>query len=216
MFGAYWGSKIAPGLPRIVRRCSVDRPAVGARTVCLLADFPIDLVVNFFRLSSYYWDSLYSIFSGFGGLKKKLAGQFLSRRLRADDSDYNPATDSEAQSSAGGSVSLDTEGAPHSHPDYPIDITGWTYPKMRFSMAEYSSRRTVDQFSLPSDTNIQYFHTQLQFDVFWGTLMDIKFHKHQVLTKTTCRAKLLWKDYLLNSRLVVYMSPWVKELSSMN
>jgi hypothetical protein len=76
---------------------------------------------------------------------------------------------------------LDTKDAPHSHPDYPIDITGWTYPKMCFSMAEYSSRRTIDQFSLPSDTNIQYFHTQLQFDVFWGTLMDIKFHKHQVI-----------------------------------
>jgi hypothetical protein len=30
---------------------------------------------------------------------------------------------------------------------------------MRFSMAEYSSRRTMDQFSLLSDTNIQYFHT---------------------------------------------------------
>jgi hypothetical protein len=125
-----------------------------ARIVRLLADFRIDLVVNFFRLSSYYWDSLYSIFSGFGGLKKKLAGQFLSKCHHAHDSDYNPATDSEAQSSDGGSVSLDTEDAPHSHPDYPIDITGWTYPRMRFSMAEYSSRRTVDQFSLPNDTNI--------------------------------------------------------------
>jgi hypothetical protein len=105
----------------------------------------------------------------------------LSKRRRAHDSDCNPATDFEAQSSAGGSVSLDVEDAPYSHPDYPIDITGWTYPTMRFSMAEYSSKRTVDQFSLPDDTNIQYFHTQLQFDVFWGNLMDIKFHKHQVI-----------------------------------
>jgi hypothetical protein len=48
-------------------------------------------------------------------------------------------------------------------------------------MVEYSSRRTMYQYSLPSDTNIQYFHTQLQFDVFWGTLMDIKFHKRQVI-----------------------------------
>jgi hypothetical protein len=120
-------------------------------------------------------------FSGFSGLKKKLAGLFVSKPHRANDSDYNPATDSEAQSLAGGSVSLDTEDAPHSHPDYPIDITGWTYPRMRFSMVEYSSRRTVDQFSLPNDTNIQYFHTKLQFDVFWGTLMDIKFHKHHVI-----------------------------------
>jgi hypothetical protein len=132
-------------------------------------------------LSSYYWDSLYYVFSGFGGLKKKLAGWFISKRRRADDSNYNPATDSEAQSSAGGSVSLDTEDAPHSHLDYPIDITGWTYPRMRFSTAEYSSRRTVDQFSLPNDTNIQYFHTHLQFDVFWGTILYIKFYKHQVI-----------------------------------
>jgi hypothetical protein len=132
-----------------------------AWTVRLLADYPIDLVVIF---SGYYLiiGILYIMFfSVFGGLKKKLAGRFLSKRRRVDDSGYNPATDSEAQSSVGGSVSLDTEDAPHSHPDYPIDITGWTYPRMRFSMAEYSSRRTVDQFSSPSDTNIQYFRTQL-------------------------------------------------------
>jgi hypothetical protein len=118
-----------------------------ARTICLLADYPIDLSI-IFRLLSYYWDYLYSIFSGFGGLKKKLAGRFLSKRRRADDSEYNPTIDYEAQSSAGSSVSLDTEDALHSHPDYPIDITGWTYPKMRFSMAKYSSRRIMDQFSL--------------------------------------------------------------------
>ena len=56
----------------------------------------------------------------------------MSKRRWADDSDYNPATNSEAQSSAGGSVSLDTEDAPHSHLDYPIDITGWTYPGCDF------------------------------------------------------------------------------------
>jgi hypothetical protein len=37
------------------------------------------------------------------------------------------------------------------------------------------------QYSLPCDTNVQYFHTQLEFDVFWGTLMDTNFHKHQVV-----------------------------------
>jgi hypothetical protein len=114
----------------------------------------------------------------------KLIGRFKSKRPRADDADYNPTTDSEAQSSAGGSISMDTEDVPHAHPDYPIDITGWTYPKKRFSMAEYCSRRTVNQYDLPSDTNIQFFHTQLQFDVFWGTLMDTNFHKHQVIDWT--------------------------------
>jgi regulator of replication initiation timing len=76
---------------------------------------------------------------------------------------------------------MDTEDAPHAHPDFPIDNTEWTYHKRRFSMAEYCSRRTVNQYSLPSDTNIHYFHTQLQFDVFWGTLMGTNFHKHQVI-----------------------------------
>jgi hypothetical protein len=104
--------------------------------------------------------------SGLGGLRKKLDGRFKSNRPHADDGDSNPTTDSEAQSSAGGSVSMDKEDVLHAHSDYPIDITGWTYPKRRFSMAEYCSRRTVNQYDLPSDTNIQFFHTQLQFDVF--------------------------------------------------
>jgi hypothetical protein len=89
MFGAHWGSKIA-----LVYR----GPSAGvARTVRLLADYLIYLVVIF---SCYYLiiGILYIlIFSGFGGLKKKLAGRFLSKRRHADDSDYNPATDSEAQ-----------------------------------------------------------------------------------------------------------------------
>ena len=54
----------------------------------------------------------------------------------------------------GGTESMDAEDFLHAHPDYPIDIQGWTYPKRRFSMAEYCSRRTVNQYALPSDTNI--------------------------------------------------------------
>lgn len=79
------------------------------------------------------------------------------------------------------SVSMDTEDAPHSHPDFPVDITGRTYAKSRFSMAEYWSKRTVNQYNFPYDTNIHYFHTQLKFDVFWEILMDTDFHKHQVI-----------------------------------
>jgi hypothetical protein len=41
--------------------------------------------------------------SGLGGLHKKLAGRFKSKRPRANDADYTPTTDSKAQSSAGGS-----------------------------------------------------------------------------------------------------------------
>jgi hypothetical protein len=55
--------------------------------------------------------------SGLGGLKKKLAGRFQSKRRRVDAADYNPATDSKAQSSDGGNISMDKEDAPHAHPD---------------------------------------------------------------------------------------------------
>jgi hypothetical protein len=41
----------------------------------------------------------------------------MSKRHRADDTEYNPATDSEAQYLVGGNVSLDTEDAPHTHQD---------------------------------------------------------------------------------------------------
>jgi hypothetical protein len=54
---------------------------------------------------------------GLGGLRKKLAGSFKSKRPRADDVDYAPTTDSEAQSSARGTESMDTEDFPHIHPD---------------------------------------------------------------------------------------------------
>jgi hypothetical protein len=61
--------------------------------------------------------------SGLGGLHKKLVGRFKSKRPRADDADYTQTTNSEAQSSARGSESTDTEDIPHTHPDYLIDIT---------------------------------------------------------------------------------------------
>jgi hypothetical protein len=98
-------------------------------------------------------------YSGLGGLRKKLVRRFKSKRPRVDNVDYTPTTDSEAQSSARGSESMDAEDIPHTHPDYPIDITGWTFPKKRFSMAEYCSRRTVNQYTMPSDINVQFFHT---------------------------------------------------------
>jgi hypothetical protein len=63
-------------------------------------------------------------------------------------------------------------------------------------MAEYCSRRTVNQYALPSDTNIQFFHTQLQFDVFWGTLMDTNFHNHQVIDWTFMLGQLVMEDLI--------------------
>jgi hypothetical protein len=91
---------------------------------------------------------------------------------------------------------MDTEDIPHIHPDYQIDITGWTFSKRRFSMAEYCSRRTVIQYTLSSDTNVQFFHTQLQFDVFWGTLTYTNFHKHQVIDWSFMLGQSVMKDLI--------------------
>jgi hypothetical protein len=177
----FW--RVAPGRSRTVRLVGADRPGLWrgqsgllARTVRTLAEQCSSIPFycgDWYQLFIYGCLSHYC--SGLGGLRKKLAGRFKSKRPRGDDADYTPTTDSEAQSSAGGTESMDTEDFPHVHPDYPIDTTGWTYPKQRFSMAEYCSRRTVNQYTLPSDTNVLFFHTQLQFDVFLGHLGGYKF-----------------------------------------
>jgi hypothetical protein len=95
-----------------------------AWTVRPLTDYPISLDVIIFLSLSWYWDYLYCVFQWIWWSQEEAGRRFLSKHRRADDLDYNSATNSEAQSSAGGSVSLDTEDAPHSHPDYPIEITG--------------------------------------------------------------------------------------------
>jgi hypothetical protein len=48
----------------------------------------------------------------------------------------------------------------------PINIYRWTYPKRSFSMTEYSTLRSHNQYALENDTNVLFFHTQMQFDVF--------------------------------------------------
>jgi hypothetical protein len=39
-------------------------------------------------------------------------------------------------------------------------------------------------------------HTQLQFDVFWGTLMDTNFHKHQVIDWTFMLGQSVMEDLI--------------------
>ena len=130
IFGANWGLKFVPGQSWTVCQGGADRPAVVpglsgplARTVRTLADQPMHLAHDFQVIILWLLGFIIFYFSSFGGLKK-LACRFLSKHRRADETDYNPATDSEAQSLAGGSVSLDTKDVPHTHPDYPIDVTG--------------------------------------------------------------------------------------------
>jgi hypothetical protein len=89
-----------------------------------------------------------------------------SKRHRANDAYYDPAADTESYSSVGGNVSLEPEDDQQLHLVMEIDVTGWTYPWRRSSMEEFSSGRTVNQYILPSDINIKFLHTQLQFDVF--------------------------------------------------
>jgi hypothetical protein len=95
---------VAPGRSRTVRLVGTDRPGFWrglsghlARTVRTLTEQS-----SFIHL---YCGDVYQLFiygclshycSGFGGLRKKLAGRFKSKRPRGDDADYTPTTDSEA------------------------------------------------------------------------------------------------------------------------
>ena len=136
---------VAPGRSRTVRPVDADRPGLWrgqsgplARTVRTLAEhYHSILFISGDWYQLFIYGCLSHCCSGFGGLRKKLEGRFKSKRPRGDDDDYTPTTDSEAQSSAGGTESMDTEDFPHVHPDYFIDTSRWTYPKRRFSMAEY-------------------------------------------------------------------------------
>jgi hypothetical protein len=120
-----------PGQSRTVRLVGADRPGLWrgqsgplARTVRTRAEQCNSIPFycgDWYQLFIYGCLSHYC--SGFGGLRKKLAGRFKSKHPRGDDADYTPTTDSEAQSSAGGTESMDTEDFPHVHPDYPIDST---------------------------------------------------------------------------------------------
>jgi hypothetical protein len=87
-----WRGQSGP-LARTVRPSSADSPAPD-RNLHLLS-----LCCGVINNSSMVISHIYC--SGLGGLRKKLAGRFKSKRTRADDADYNPTTDLEAQASAG-------------------------------------------------------------------------------------------------------------------
>jgi hypothetical protein len=108
--------RVAPGRSWIVRLVGADRPDLWrgqsgplARTVRTLTEqcssilFIVVIGINYSSM-----DVCHIYCSGLGGLRKKLAGRFKSKRPRGDDADYTPTTDSEAQSSAGGTESMDT------------------------------------------------------------------------------------------------------------
>ena len=51
-------------------------------------------------------------------------------------------------------------------------------------MDEYATMRVIPQYDLENDTNILYFHTQVQFDAFWSVILHTNFHKHQTIDWT--------------------------------
>ena len=122
---------------------------------------------------------------GGGSSLKKLEAKFkksATKRPRRDDSDqdYDPDADSQAQSSEeGDEVSMEAENL--GAKDEAIDITGWAFPENRWSAEQYSAVRNPYQYALPRDTNILYFHTQVQFNAFWSHVRKTSIHVHKTI-----------------------------------
>ena len=95
---------VAPGRSRTVRPVDADRPGLWrgqsgplARTVRTLAEhYHSILFISGDWYQLFIYGRLSPCCSGFGGLRKKLAGRFKSKRPRGNDDDYTPTTDSEA------------------------------------------------------------------------------------------------------------------------
>jgi hypothetical protein len=119
------------------------------------------------------------------GMLKKLASKIKassSKRQRIDssnsdsDSDYHPSHDT-SQPSVDADVSVDQEP----QIDEALDISHWAFEEKRWNADQYNRMRNPNQYKEPRDTNIQYFHTQIQLDAFWSHIRHVNFHEHKTI-----------------------------------
>ena len=90
----------------------------------------------------------------------------------SDDVDYAPNVSEMAAASSVGDVGdesseEDTEGVDNDV----TDLMGLDLPSRQWTAESYANARAVDQFSLPRDTNILFFKTEVQKDVYFGHLI---------------------------------------------
>jgi hypothetical protein len=100
-----------------------------------------------------------------------------------NDDDYMPnASDLEAESSVRGagddSEMYEDNG---SDEDEILDLNGLNFPSRNWTAEKYSNARSRNQYNLARDTNVLFFHTQVQQDAFFGHMVKKTMFKHQTI-----------------------------------
>ena len=94
--------------------------------------------------------------------------------------DYTPNLSEMAAASSVGDVDNEsseeeTEGVE----DDVTDLMGLDLPSRQWTAESYANARAVDQFSSPRDTNILFFKTEVQKDVFKHKTIDLDYMRQQ-------------------------------------
>ena len=100
----------------------------------------------------------------------------------SNDMDYAPNLSEMTVASSVGDVGdesseEETEGVE----DDVIDLMGLDLPSRQWTAESYANARAVNQFSLPRDTNILFFKTEVQKDAYFGHPVKKNVFKHQTI-----------------------------------
>lgn len=106
-----------------------------------------------------------------------------SKRQIKNDDDYLPnASELEAESSVRGagddSEMYEDDG---SDEDKILDINALNFPRRHWTAKAYSNARSENQYNLARDTNILFFHTQVQHDIFFDHMVKKTIFRHQTI-----------------------------------
>ena len=123
--------------------------------------------------------------SFFSSATLKIKKASVSKRQRRDDdpndADYDPdLSELAAESSATGSDES-MEGAHGSDDDEVIDVQSMHLPGRCWTAESYANARSVNQLHQDRDTNVLFFKTQVQQDVFFGHMLKKTVFSHQTI-----------------------------------
>ena len=73
------------------------------------------------------------------------------------------------------------EGAHGSDDDEVIDVQSMNLPSRRWTAESYANARSINQLHQDRDTNVLFFKTQVQQDVFFGHMLKKTVFNHQTI-----------------------------------
>src|SRR6185312_10255743 len=111
------------------------------------------------------------------------------------DVDYAPNLSEMAAASLVGNVGDESsEEESEEVEDDVTDLMGLDLPRRQLTAESYANARVVNQFSLPRDTNILFFKTEVQKDVYFGHLIKKNVFKHQTIDLGYMRQQQVMSD----------------------